>query len=421
MLRPALTFGLPATVVACGLLAPLDGLTGGDAGVPFTPSDAAGDTTAAPDGAPPHDGAIPTDAADAADAPVSLPCEAGLTPCAAACVDLQSAPSSCGRCGHDCGGGACMSAVCQPLILAQGQDVPRGIAVSGANVYFTTHTASGYVASCPTTGCGNKPTVLTQGLAEGSGIALSGTSLFFMAFGNYLDGGGYVGNGAFSCTTTGCSPATALTSSPGNPVGTTTDGAFVYWNDSSLGDIFSCAVGGCGGTPTVLASGQSSPWYGIAVDAGSTFVYWVDRGAGTVARCDLPTCAGGVQPVATNLLGPFDLTLAGASVYFTDYDPNNPTNAGTVDVCPVTGCSNGNTAFATQQTTPSGIAADDAGIYWANNGDGTIAYCPKAGCPSSGPTLLAANQGGPFKVALDVDFVYWTDTTGGDVMKVAKP
>jgi hypothetical protein len=41
-----------------------------------------------------------------------------------------------------------------------------------------------------------------------------------------------------------------------------------------------CAIGGCGGTPTVIATNQSA--LGIAVDA--TSVYWTNYGFGTVMR-----------------------------------------------------------------------------------------------------------------------------------------
>ena len=69
------------------------------------------------------------------------------------------------------------------------------------------------------------------------------------------------------------------------------------------------------------------------MDAGEAFVYWGDRGGGTVDRCDLPACASGVQALATGLLGPFDLAVDATDAYFTDYDPDNPTNPGTVEGC----------------------------------------------------------------------------------------
>jgi hypothetical protein len=45
-------------------------------------------------------------------------CNANLTSCGDACVDTQSDPSDCGRCGHGCQGAACISGRCQSWIIA---------------------------------------------------------------------------------------------------------------------------------------------------------------------------------------------------------------------------------------------------------------------------------------------------------------
>jgi hypothetical protein len=419
MARGSLCVGAAVAAAACGIVAPLDGLSGGAAGVPE-----AGDTGVdAVGGDAPSDAARDVASDVVSDVVPAASCEAGLTACGAACVELGSNGASCGRCGHDCGGGICTGGVCQPYTLASGVDAPRALTVVGSTVYFTTHATSGSVSACSTGGCGSSPTILTSGVQQGAGIAVSGSTIFFAAYGNSGDAGATLGNGVFACSIGGCVAGTPLASSPGNPVGVTTDGTLVYWNDSTLGQILSCAVGGCGGAPTVVTGGLSSPWYGVSVDATRAHVYWTDRGAGTVGSCDLPACAKGVQTLAANLSGPYDLALDATSVYFTSYDPSDPRNAasGSVQGCAVAGCSSGHTTFAAQAVTPSGIAVDGAGIYWANNGDGTVAYCPTSGCPSGGPTLLANQQGGPFLVALDTAFVYWTNTSGGEVMKVAKP
>jgi len=83
------------------------------------------------------------------------------------------------------------------------------------------------------------------------------------------------------------------------------------------------------------------------------------------------------------------------------------------------------TILSANEATPSGIAVDGNGAYWAdeangNAGTSTVVYCPKSGCPQ-GPTVLASSLQGALLVALDASFVYWTDYVGGQVMRVAKP
>ena len=77
-----------------------------------------------------------------------------------------------------------------------------------------------------------------------------------------------------------------------------------------------------GGTPTIIASGQSFP-FGIAID--DTYVYWTNNG----------TNAGGTVMKAP---------IAGDSV----------------------------TTLASGQNFPLGIAVDGTSVYWTNNLGGTV-------------------------------------------------
>jgi hypothetical protein len=51
--------------------------------------------------------------------------------------------------------------------------------------------------------------------------------------------------------------------------------------DVTLNTVSSCAIAGCGGAPSVLASGQSSPT-ALVVDA--TAIYWVNANPGAVMK-----------------------------------------------------------------------------------------------------------------------------------------
>jgi DNA-binding beta-propeller fold protein YncE len=57
------------------------------------------------------------------------------------------------------------------------------------------------------------------------------------------------------------------------------DATSVYWANNGGGTVMKVPISG--GTPTTLASGQTTPW-GIAVDA--TSVYWTNYGGGTVMK-----------------------------------------------------------------------------------------------------------------------------------------
>jgi sugar lactone lactonase YvrE len=77
---------------------------------------------------------------------------------------------------------------------------------------------------------------------------------------------------------------TTLASGQSSPFGLAVDATSVYWaNHVASGKVMKVPISG--GTPTTLASGQSFP-YGIAVDADS--VYWANSNAngnaGTVIR-----------------------------------------------------------------------------------------------------------------------------------------
>ena len=90
-----------------------------------------------------------------------------------------------------------------------------------------------------------------------------------------------VGGQIMRCAIRGCDgQPTMLASGQSYPSAIAVDGTSIYWANGGLtgkdGQIMKCARDGCNGAPTVLASGQPSP-YGIAVDA--TSVYWTNRGA----------------------------------------------------------------------------------------------------------------------------------------------
>src|SRR5262245_1510651 len=66
-------------------------------------------------------------------------------------VDVASSAAHCGRCGHDCLGGACVLGRCQPVAIAINRVNPHGLAVDANGVVYWTEDAK--IVKCPVTGC----------------------------------------------------------------------------------------------------------------------------------------------------------------------------------------------------------------------------------------------------------------------------
>ena len=76
------------------------------------------------------------------------------------------------------------------------------------------------------------------------------------------------------------------------------------------------------------------------------------------------------------------------------------------------------TLLAVAQSGPMAVAVDGTNVYWTNNTGGTVMKCAVGGCSSA--TTLASGQSGPAGIAVDSTSVYWANETGGTIMKVAK-
>jgi hypothetical protein len=82
-----------------------------------------------------------------------------------------------------------------------------------------------------------------------------------------------------ACGAAGCSGQVDAVTGQHGAIGLAADGDFVYWANYEEGRVMKCAIGGCGNTPTELASGQATP-SAVAVDA--TNVYWLNYASGEI-------------------------------------------------------------------------------------------------------------------------------------------
>jgi hypothetical protein len=91
----------------------------------------------------------------------------------------------------------------------------------------------------------------------------------------------------------------------------------VYWTNNSGGTVMKCAVGGCGGAPTLLANNQLQP-YAIATDGIN--VYWT-TGVGNIMRCPVGGCGNAPVIIAHAQGNIGGVAVDATSVYWTNAGP----------------------------------------------------------------------------------------------------
>lgn len=303
-------------------------------------------------------------------------------------TDLETDAKHCGRCGHDCQGGACTKGACQAVQLIAERANLFGIIVDATHVYYLENVA-GIVARIPKAGgvaqtvCSNvqsfprpfavddqnaycststgivrvtktglTPTLIVGGARDIDALFVDGSSIYG------------VGTASFKAPITGGAPtALPIAMQRTGPLTAEHDATTLFANHAFDG-IYVSPKSNASAPPTRLLEVPEPS--GIALDA--QYAYVAVRTTGTVKRI---AKTGGT---ATNI---------------------------------VTGVN-----------APRSIAVDDANVFFAT-GDGSILSCPRDGCTAP-PRILAEKQGEPLGIAVDAVAVYWTSRTNGTVMRVAK-
>jgi hypothetical protein len=310
-------------------------------------------------------------------------------------VDTSTDPSNCGRCGHDCLGGACIAGACQPVTLASGRCFEY-LAVSSTAVFAGVAHGGILSVALPT----GAPVMLTG--QESSGLAATEGDVFWVN-----DSGLWVARG-------GVASGIANLVSDSEPIagdgrGITVDASRVYWFGQSLHSVL------LDGTSPALLPSEGN---GRSLAADGQALYWATTSE--IGRTALP--GGPATQLATGLdVGPDNLAPNGL-IAVDDTSIYVGTDGPLVRLHRQGGS-------LTTLTAPLGVTAvslDATDVYLAafvRPGGGEVLRVAKSGGPA---TVLASSQPSPQAIALDPVSIFWVnrgalqDCTDGSVMRLAK-
>ncbi len=304
-------------------------------------------------------------------------------------------------------------------VLAANQQSATGIVVDSANLYWGAHNN---LMTCPVAGCaGDASVFVTVAPSFIWDLAVDATNVYWTHASNYADAGD-----VSSCTKVGCNGATTLLGGQlGHPDQIAIDANNVYWTIEAVDtqgqmilgatSVMQCPLFGCT-TPIVLATNQSPDnWgtHGLAVD--DTQVYWANEVDGNIVSCSIGGCGGTPTPIITGELAPASVVVKGGTLFW------GSILGGTVKKCALTDCTSTTTTLASGILHPASLFVDDTNVYWLSipnqptqTTPSAVMRCAVGGC-NGAPTTLTTMLGQPFGLAVDATSVYWTDNA---VMKL---
>jgi hypothetical protein len=283
-----------------------------------------------------------------------------------------------------------------PVVLADQQDMPYGLAAADGYVYWTAKSSGpGEGKVMRVSRDGGEPQELAGGQGAPNRIVVRGGYVYWTDSTN---------PGAVRrIAADGSGGADDVATNQDTPIGIAVDDEHVYWasNDGTIQRVpLSLAD-----TEPPFATGVPKPGL-LAID--EFYVYWTEyTSEGRVQRGQKSD--GAATPIAQDQLFPNGIAVAPEDVFFATADA--------IQAVDKSGA--GPRILAPAQQRPAEVATDGAFVYWANYEGGTVMRASAGGDVLE---VLASGQPSPNGVALDADYIYWaTLVQGGRVFKLPKP
>lgn len=185
-----------------------------------------------------------------------------------------------------------LSGCASPTTLASGQNGASGIVSDGLNVYWA-NTNAGTIASCPVSGCQGNPHIVASNETFPVFVAAGNGGIVWIDAGTPMGGGnlpitGYAGGQVRKCDDAVCSAGVLTLATYAEwlgPGAIAVDGGTAFWTLEHVagkdGEVASCPLGGCNGSPKIVASTNGpAPSVGLALDDAN--VYWTELSAGDI-------------------------------------------------------------------------------------------------------------------------------------------
>ena len=231
-------------------------------------------------------------------------------------------------------------------------------------------------------------TELATGFTDLAGVTATETDVYFTE----------LGPGNVSSVPLAGGSVGAIATATGTPGPIVIAGGFLFWADTGAGKLVRRALTG-GPITTATPTPGKSP-RAIAATADRLVVAAVGGASvGEIQQYDFAFSPG---PSVAGVANPFDVALAGASIYWTE------SSGSRIGMGTIGGATNQELTLG--EPGCESIAANAAGVYWTRPDDGLVRMISTM--TGAGATTLAAMELAPMSVTVDDTDVYWLTGDG---------